>query len=154
VYKRQIYYRISNYHEAEDVTEQVFLKAIQNLKGFQWRGAPFSSWLFRIAVNEVNDYFRSSRYETFDIDDYSEVLTSLQSPEEQALKSIDRDTLIESIKMLTKEQQEVLVLKYIIGMSSDEIAAVVKKRVGAVRALQFRALATLGKIMNGNRHET
>jgi len=148
-----IYYRISNHYEAEDLTEQVFHKAIKNLNRFEWRGAPFSSWLFRIAVNEVNDHFRSSRREMLDIDEYSEVLPGFQNPEEQALLSIDKDMLVESIKKLTRQQQEVLVLKYIVGMSSDEIATVVGKRAGAVRALQHRALAALGKIMNGQSNE-
>jgi RNA polymerase sigma-70 factor (ECF subfamily) len=149
-----VYYRVSNYHEAEDITEQVFFKVMQNLKSFEWRGAPFTSWLFRIATNQVVDHFRSIRYETVDIDNYSEVLPGLQSPEEQVIRAIDRDALLDNIKKLTEQQQEVLILKYIVGMSSDEIAVAVKKRAGTVRALQHRALIALGKIMNGKQNET
>ncbi|MDP2211044.1 MAG: sigma-70 family RNA polymerase sigma factor [Candidatus Aquicultor sp.] len=142
------YYKVGNRHEAEDIAEQVFLKALEKISGFEWRGAPFSSWLFRIASNLVIDFYRAGKYEMVDIacEEHS-LYDGGCGPEESAMREHDRASVASAIKTLTEEQQQVIILRFISGMSNEEVAKAIGKNVGAVKALQHRAISALGKTL-------
>jgi len=143
---RYIFLRIGNQAESEDLTQQVFMNALQSISSFRWRGAPFSSWLFRIARNQIIDHQRKfSRVQTTPLEmplgrediDPAEVVE-----QELAIRKVR-----EAMKGLTQLQQEVLSLRFAGEMSTRETARIMGKREGAVKALQHSALAALRKIL-------
>lgn len=144
------YYKVGNRFEAEDIAEQVFLKALENISAFEWRGVPFSSWLFRIASNLVVDYYRSGKYELVDIDGHADLELDFSfSPEQSAIRELDRQQVVRALKNLTEEQQQVIAMRFIAGMSNEEVASAIDKNIGAVKALQHRALNALNKMLGG-----
>lgn len=145
-----VYYKIGKRFEAEDIAGQVFLKALENISNFEWRGAPFSAWLFRIASNLVTDYYRSGKYETVDIEEHQNIeIEDGLAPEESAIRELDREELMKAIKTLTDEQQQVIAMRFFAGMTNEEVAQAIDKNVGAIKALQHRAIGALGKILGG-----
>jgi RNA polymerase sigma-70 factor (ECF subfamily) len=141
---------VGNRHDAEDLTTQTFLKMLEAIGRFQWRKAPFSAWLFRIAHNLAMDHFRATRRwqpeeEVPEPDGAEE-----SSAEEAALESIGQRSMLELIEGLSPEQQQVLTLKFVFGFSNGEAATILGKTEGAVKSLQHRALASLQKQIPSN----
>lgn len=143
-----VYYKIGNRIEAEDIAGQVFLKALEKISGFEWKGAPFSAWLFRIASNLIIDYYRSNKYELVDITEQMEMLPDDgYGPEQSAIREFNRTEVVKALKALTEDQQQVIIMRFIIGMTNDEVAQAIDKNVGAVKALQHRAIGALGRVL-------
>jgi len=144
--------RISDEMEAEDMAQQVFLQALQNIGSYKWTGAPFSAWLFRIAHNQVVDYHRKhSKQLTSPLDE----LPELREPEDESnprdiyeLK-MDIVELNTALNRLTALQREVIALRFTSEMPIAEVAKVMHKTEGAVKALQHSAIASLRKAMAG-----
>jgi RNA polymerase sigma-70 factor, ECF subfamily len=143
---RYVYFRVADEQTAEDLASQVFLKAWENLSRYKPSGAPFLAWLYTIARNAVIDHYRT-RKETVALDEVIGLASQGSAPDEQAELRFETDSLRVALKTLTEDQQQVLILKFIAGLSTDEIARQLGKRAGAVRALQMRALQALNKIM-------
>ena len=143
---RFVYFRVSDRQTAEDLTSQAFLKAWDHLDQYRAHDAPFGAWLFRIARNSVIDYYRSRRPTTpLEIDPaahnrLSDALDELDQWEEA-------ERVRRALQGLTGEQREVLTLKFVDGLTTDEAAQVMGKRPGAVRALQMRGLQSLAAIL-------
>lgn len=142
---RFVYFRVEDQQTAEDITSQVFLKAWSNLDRFQFSRTPYLAWLYTIAHNAVIDHYRTRKVTTA-LDD---VQLSQPDHSEQVENEIDLTVEMGSVKMalqaLTDDQQKVLTLKFIEGMSNNEIARHLGKREGAIRALQMRGLQALAK---------
>ena len=140
---RYVYYRTGDRHDAEDLTEQVFLQAWAAIERFRWQGKPFVAWLYTVAHNVVIDWRRRAVS--------SESLNDTDNPIEvesisaaQAMSQwIDADLLAKAVKRLTPEQQQVIILKFLDGFDTATIARVMDKREGTIRALQLRALQSL-----------
>ena len=143
---RYIYFRVTDEQTAEDLTGQVFCKAWENLQRYKPTGAPFGAWLYTIARNAVIDYYRT-RKETVSLDEVTSLATDAPDPDEMTEMRFDIQLLGDALHELTDEQQQVLVLKFISGMSTDEVADQLGKRPGAVRALQMRGLQALARIL-------
>ncbi len=143
---RYVYFRVADEQTAEDLTSQVFLKAWENIGRYKPSGAPLLAWLYTIARNAVIDHYRT-RKETVALDEVIGLASQASAPDEQAELHIEADYLREALTTLTEDQQQVLVLKFISGMTTEEIARQLGKRAGAVRALQMRALQALSKTM-------
>ncbi len=144
---RYIYFRVTDEQTAEDLISQVFTKAWENLDRYQPSGRPFIAWLYTIAHNTVIDHYRT-RKDTVAIENTISLASDAPSPSEQVERHFEADHLRAALQMLTPEQQQVVVLKFIAGMSTDEIATQLRKSAGAVRALQMRALQALAKQMH------
>lgn len=146
-----IYYKVGSGSEAEDLTAHVFLRAWEAIGSYEWREHPFSAWLFRIARNLVVDYHRARR-ETVSLegsDGRTEVQPSDEELPDHSLQALfTSEQLRQAVVKLTDEQQEVIVLRFIEGYSTAEIAAIMGKREGAIRGLQFRGLAALRELIN------
>ncbi len=133
-----IYYRVKKKEEAEDLTQTVFLKALEAIKRYESRTVPFSSWLFRIAHNIVVDHYRKSKT----IERVEETLPSAEISQE--VERLDeKESLLKAINNLKDEHREVIILKFIEGFSNKEIAQIIGKTENAVKLLQFRALKKL-----------
>ncbi|MBI4759111.1 MAG: sigma-70 family RNA polymerase sigma factor [Chloroflexi bacterium] len=144
---RYVYYKIGDTAEAEDLTEQVFLKAWESIDRFQWRGTPFRAWLLRLAHNLVVDRWRGRR-ETQSLNDVQSAPGP--GPEGQAYKTLEVQELRQALRSLSAEQQQVIILRFVEDLSYQEIASIMGKSEGALRVIQHRALANLRKAMAGS----
>jgi RNA polymerase sigma-70 factor (ECF subfamily) len=143
------YLKIGDPTEAEDITEQVFLKMIEAVSGFQWQGTSFSSWLYRIAHNQVVDILRrQSRRPQISLEPVADTLSSEgDDPYRLAERNDFRDHLQEAMSHLTDLQAQVIALKFGGEMSNAEVADLLDRSEGAVKALQYSALQNLQKLM-------
>lgn len=142
---RYIYFRVTDDHAAEDLTSQVFLKAWESLDRYQMSSSPFVAWLYTIAKNLVIDYYRTKK-ESVPLEDVHTV-TSHETPVDEVESRFDLQAMRDALQFLTDDQQQVLILKFIAGLPNENIAKIMNKREGAVRALQMRALQTMAKFM-------
>jgi RNA polymerase sigma-70 factor (ECF subfamily) len=150
VVHRYIAYRVTNHALAEDLTSETFLRALRRISSYTWQGRDFGAWLVTIARNLIADHFKSSRYKM-------ELATSdlveagadrgTEGPENEVLTGITNTTLLEAVKQLGSEQQECIVLRFLQGMSVAETAAILGKNENAVKALQYRAVKALGRLL-------
>ena len=140
---RYVFYRVRTRQDAEDITSEVFVRVVRSLS--KQRGS-FQAWIFRIASNLVIDYYRRTAREKKALLRQGEKV-SLEDPERDAQETLTRENLMRALGELTEEQQEVVSLKFLEGYDNTEIAEMMGKTVGAVKALQFRALAALRKII-------
>lgn len=134
--------RVQRREVAEDLTADVFHKALANLRNFDWRGIPFAAWLFRIAANVMADQWKRSAKEV--VEDPPEVGA------EMPLEEIDqRARLFRMVEELPSDQRRVVQARFTEGKSIREIAQELKRTEGAVKQLQFRALEKLRAGMEG-----
>ena len=137
--------RVGNRTETEDLTSEVFHQALANLKRFEWRGIPFSAWLFRIAANLISDRWQRSGREQI-ADDPRQIESAQASPAE--IEEVERKaTLFRLVESLPAEQRRVVVLRFVEQKSIKEVARETRKSEGAVKQLQFRALSSLRERM-------
>ena len=131
---------------AEDLASEVMLKLLESINKYQFRGMPFSAWVFRIARNKLIDLHRR-RKRRGEVD-LTEPLAAMQiSPQALAERALDRGQLQLALKYLTEEQRQVIVLKFIEGFDNGSIARILGRSEGAVKSLQHRALHALRRIM-------
>lgn len=145
-----IYRRTGDESLAEDLTSQVFLKMLESIRDQKaWRSS-FSGWLYRIAHNLVIDHYRrKGRQSAVELDDTTPLAAERQSLESQVEQSLDAERLRAAIRRLTEEQAEVVSLRFLEGYSINEVAAMMNRSEGAIKALQYRAVATLRTLMYG-----
>jgi RNA polymerase sigma-70 factor (ECF subfamily) len=143
---RYLVLRIGNEMEAEDMTQQVFLNALQSLSSFRWKGVPFSAWLYRIAHNQAVDHLRRTKKHTSVPLDES-LATSGDSPHSAAERKMDIEQLLAATKRLTEAQREVISLRFSSELSIAQVAKVMGKSQGAVKALQHSAIVALRRTM-------
>jgi RNA polymerase sigma-70 factor (ECF subfamily) len=144
---RYAYFRVPDDQTAEDITAQVFLKTWENLERYKAGKTPFLGWLYTIARNTVIDYYRT-RKETVPLE-YTNIFQ--EDPTEAIIEQIDLASEVRFLRMalqsLTEDQQQVLTLKFITGLNTAQVAQQMGKRLGAIRALQMRALQALAKYL-------
>jgi RNA polymerase sigma-70 factor, ECF subfamily len=141
---RYIYYKVGDREEAEDLTEQVFLKAWESIQGFRGEPAAFPVWIFRLAHNLVIDYHRTHR-QTTELHEFIE--DSRPQPEDEVGVRLDNQMLQAAITRLTPEQQQVVILRFIQGMPHAQVAEILGKNEVAVRGIQYRAVVALQRIL-------
>jgi RNA polymerase sigma-70 factor (ECF subfamily) len=142
---RYVLYQVRDKMMAEDLTEEVFYKAWKAIKSCKGREQTFSAWLNRIAHNHVIDGFRSGRNR---LSIEMVTLAEVKDPSLEVEGKLGREELLKIITWLPKNQQQVIILKFLEGLDNQEIGQVMGKSQGAVRVLQMRALATLRQTMS------
>jgi len=148
---RFVYYRVGRVAEAEDLTEQAFLKAWQAIGRYEDRGSSFPAWLYRIARNAIIDSHRT-RKDAIPLEDLPPLAADEDlAPEEVLAKQEEVKRLQTAIAQLSEEQQQVIILRFIEGVSHAEVAAIIGKSEGASRVVQHRALAALHDILSEER---
>lgn len=146
---RYLFLRLSDTSLAEDLTAEVFLRAVDGLPRYIQRGLPFGAWLFRIARDRLVDYYRqSARRPTAELDD--NLPSDLPEPSDSVVDSETAETLREALAKLTDEQRDVIQFRFMEEWSLEETARVMNKSVNAVKALQHRALNALNRFMKGS----
>ena len=143
---RYLLYRVREPSDAEDLCSEVFTRAFANIHRYRWQGKSFLAWLYTIARNAVTDRRRRER-PTVEIDNAYGLAEDGPTAHDRAVHGEAVDALRGAVRHLTSEQQEVLVLRFVENRSSREVAKMLGKNEGAIRALQFRALGRLRKLM-------
>lgn len=139
-----VYYRVGQKAEAEDLTERVFMQALESLPRYQFRGAPFSAWLFRIAHNLVANWHRDSgRHPRAPLEEAGARADERADPFGDALSAEERGELRTAVGRLSSERQMLLHMKFVEERSNLEIAGQLGKTEGAVKALLHRTLVAL-----------
>jgi RNA polymerase sigma-70 factor (ECF subfamily) len=145
---RYLYYRVGNRSLAEDLTSETFLRALRRIGTVTWQGRDLGAWLVTIARNLTADHFKSSRFRlevsTADMRDADRLE---DGPEREVLDALNNATLLEAVKRLNPEQQECILLRFIQGLSVSETAEAMGKNDGAIKALQYRAVRSLGRLL-------
>ncbi|MFC1859992.1 sigma-70 family RNA polymerase sigma factor [Chloroflexota bacterium] len=143
---RYVTLKTGNETEAEDMTQQVFLNALKSISSFKWKGIPFSAWLFRIAHNQVVDYFRKKKRTDVPLDE-SLVSSDNDNPQVITEQKVDIEQLLQATNQLTEAQREVISLRFAGALSIAEAAKAMGKSQGAVKALQHSAIVALRKTL-------
>lgn len=144
-----VYYRMGNVHDAEDLTAKVFFRALAHIGNYVEQGVPFQAWLYRIAHNLVANWHRDqSRRKIIALDDY--VVHSLQTeaPDRLAEELEERNQLLEAVRRLPEDRQQLLLLKFVEQMSNADIGLIMGRTEGAVKSLYHRTLLALREEMN------
>lgn len=140
---RYIYHRVNDVHLAEDLTGDVFTRALKSMATYRDQGKPFVAWLYRIAHARVVDYYRMSNRRPQESDVEAEPIPVHTNLDEGIIRRQAAKSLREAITSLTDEQQQVVILRFIEGQSIESVAEMMGKNANAIKALQHRALRTL-----------
>ncbi len=144
---RYCYQRLDNEDVAKDITSSVFYKAITNLKKYKYKGVPFGSWLFRIAMSEVYQALKDKSNErTLNIStiDFKEILD--QNGNNEALDEAEKLKLKRALKTLKKEEVELIQLRFFENRSFKEIAEILDLKENNAKVKAHRILGKLKKI--------
>lgn len=149
---RFIYFRIGNRQLAEDLTADTFVRALRRIDSFTWQGRDLRAWLVTIARNLVADYYKSARYRlevmAGDLLNAERVEHSVQGgPEDSVVNRITNIALLAAVKRLSPDQQECIILRFLNDFSVPETAAAMGKSPGAIKALQYRAVRALARLL-------
>jgi RNA polymerase sigma-70 factor (ECF subfamily) len=145
---RYVYYRVGGKALAEDLVSETFLRALRRIGTFEWQGRDFAAWLVTIARNIIADHYKSGRFRLeVSTADMLDADRATDGPEASVLDGITNASILEAVKKLNSEQQECVVLRFLQGMSVIETAQAMGKSEGAIKALQYRAVRTLGRML-------
>ncbi len=146
-----VYYRTGNQHDAEDLTARVFFRAMRHITNYEDKGVPFSAWLYRIAHNLVANWHRdNSRRQEIPLNDGYTQNVEKEHPEAALLHSEEHDTLLNMIRKLPIDRQQLLILKYVDRLSNAEIGQIMGRTEGAIKSLYHRTLLSLRDDMDPN----
>lgn len=142
--------RLGDRQAAEDLTGELFTRMVKNLNSYRLRDVPFRAWLYRIARNLVVDYHRKhGRYRQVSLEQAENAAQSLGEdghspyPESAVENQLTLDQVREALESIDESQREVVVLRFLAGLSLKETADTLQKSVPAVKSLQYRGLAAL-----------
>ena len=145
-----IYHRTSDPLVTEDLTGQVFLRMLEAMRGGKsWRTS-FSGWIYRIAHNLVVDYYRKrgqAKYTNIDTAPYIPANAHASDPYQATAAKLENAALLRAINQLTDDQAQVITLRFFEGYTISEVAEIMNKTEGAIKALQFRGMAALRRIL-------
>lgn len=149
VYKH-VFYRVYSQVEAEDITQETFVKAWKAIDKYKITGAPFVAWLYTIAHNLIMDHYKAKK-KAVSIQQAAQEEFGTRtgpSPEDIITEEFDKNRIKEAIQTLKGDKQKVILMRFIDGCSYKEIADALHKTEGAIRVIQFRALSDLKQIMS------
>ncbi|MBP8857757.1 MAG: sigma-70 family RNA polymerase sigma factor [Anaerolineaceae bacterium] len=143
---RFLYYRTGSKLFAEDLTSEVFLRMVRSMSGFQPGRGTFAAWLYQIARRVLYDWYRSNA--AHPLVELAETHPDpAPQPEEAASKNLDHAVLAEAIQSLSAEQQDVVILRFINGLSLEMTAEAIHRSIDAVKGLQSRGLQKLREVL-------
>jgi RNA polymerase sigma-70 factor, ECF subfamily len=148
-----IYRRVNNPTVAEDLTSEVFVRALRKISGFTWQGRDPVAWLVTIAANLVRDHFRSARQRLEVVSDdavagqHRRAQSTEGQPELAAIAAMTNEALREAIAKLTPAQQQCIALRFFAGLNTRETAERMGTTARAVVSMQYRAVQALADTM-------
>ena len=149
---RYVFYRVGSAQVAEDLTSEAFLRALRRITSFTWQGKDVGAWFVTIARNLIADHYKSSRQRlettTEDVSTMAGAPRLVEDgPERAVLDAMQNEVLLQAVRQLGAEQQECVVLRFLQGLSVAETAQAMGKNDGAIKALQYRAIRSLGRLL-------
>ncbi len=145
---RFIYANLNNRLDAEDLTEEVFLRAWRSLSKYRQKGVPFLAYLFKIARNVLIDFYRRAGRSGGHMSIEEKQLTDFKpDPGETAILNIEHQEVRQTLTQLREDYRTVLMLRFLSGLSPAETGQVMGRTPGAVRILQHRALSALRSLL-------
>lgn len=142
---RYIFFRVNqNTFIAEDLTEMVFVKALEHIKTFSIKRGTVQAWLYRIAHNTVLDHYKTYKV-TAKVQEATIAVDEIDALEEELDTKQQIERVLAAMKKLTEEQREIITLRFVEGLSHKQISFIVNKQEDAIRAIQYRGLQTLKK---------
>ncbi len=139
-----IYYRTGNPHDAEDLTARLFFRAFSHIGNYEDRGVPFQAWLYRIAHNLVANWHRDQgRRKIIALDDYVAHSLISEAPDRLTEDLEERQQMIQAVRRLPEDRQQLLLLKFIEQLSNAEIGQIMGRTEGAIKSLYHRTLLSL-----------
>ena len=150
---RYVVRRVNDSMIAEDITADVFVRALEALPQYQQRGLPFLGWLYHIASGKVIDYYRWMDRRKHHTGLNESLPSNAEAPESAAAHQLGIEQALKAMQILTEEQQRVLTLRFLEGRSIRETAHLMNKNENTVKALQFRALKTLSERLGRGVHD-
>lgn len=147
-----LHHRLEDTNTTEDIAADVFLRACEKIGSYKYRGTPLLAWLYRIAHNQMVDYIRrEAKMNTKPLTE--ETLAQSSTKQDTTEGTLIREELKTVLRNLTEDQRQVILLKFFGDLSNAEVAGIIRKSEGAVKALQHRALASLKRILEAeDRH--
>jgi RNA polymerase sigma-70 factor (ECF subfamily) len=144
-----VLHRVADRDECADITSQVFLKAMQSIESYQFRGLPFSSWLFRIAVNECNNYFRKNKRERSVVieDEHAELLYD-EMFGDSAREELQRK-LPSVLERLERDELQIIELRFLEGRPFKEVADILSISETYAKVRTYRILDKMKKLFVG-----
>jgi RNA polymerase sigma-70 factor (ECF subfamily) len=144
-----VYHRVGNHHDAEDLTARTFHRALDHIDHYVQRGAPFSAWLYRIAHNLVANWHRDhSRRKIIPLEDVKLSPQPHEGLHQMAERKEEEDELLAAIRRLPADRQQLLILKFVEGLSNTEIGEVMGRSEGAIKSLYHRTLLALREMLD------
>jgi RNA polymerase sigma-70 factor (ECF subfamily) len=146
---RYVLARLGNVQDAEDVAEEIFIKMLNGLPGYQWRKVPFAAWLMRIAHNEVISFTRRNGRRANDTELPEEMLDrgGSNDPAENAERQLALEDLRRAVGLLPEAQREVIILRFASGLSVADTARALGKQENNVKVLQHKGMQRLQVLM-------
>jgi RNA polymerase sigma-70 factor (ECF subfamily) len=145
-----VFYRTGNHHDAEDLTARVFFRAMGHVETYTERGVPFQAWLYRIAHNLVANWHRDTgRRKIIPLDEFVASSLRAEAPDRYTEDKQEREALMAAVRRLPEERQQLLLLKFIDGLSNAEIGAIMDRTEGAIKSLYHRTLLALRDELQG-----
>lgn len=145
---RYLYGRCGDAALAEDLAQDAYVRAMRAIKSsFKGGSSDFLAWMIRIARNRFLDHVKSGRVRWEVVVDELPVTVATGNPESEALASVEGADLRKALSRLTDEQQEIVLMRFFQGLQIAEVAGATGRTEGAVKALQFRALRALARIL-------
>lgn len=157
-YKRvynYIFYRVNSHHEAEDLTSQVFEKIMTKIGTYCEEKSIFEVWVFSIARNVINDYFREiKKHKVFSIDSFKNLISNKKNPEEIVEISETNDELLRALKILDARERNIIALKFGASLKNTEIAEILEISESNVGVILYRTMKKLRRELGeGNKYE-
>jgi RNA polymerase sigma-70 factor (ECF subfamily) len=145
---RHVYYKVSSHADAEDITQEAFVKAWKSIDKYKRTGAPFVTWVITIAGNLVIDHYRKEKKvvitdEVYEVDPNNQIPDPAQEAEINYSKAIIKEAVLK----LKGDKQKVIMMHFIDGLTYEEIAGALNKNEGAIRVIQYRALNELKRFL-------
>ena len=141
------YRRLGNRTLAEDLAASVFPKGLEGIGKYKYRGTPLVAWLITMTRNLVADHFRrTGRTPQQPLD--LEIVSKGPSPDQLAQEALQRERLYKALESLTNEQRQVVTLRLIDGLGTQEVGHLLNKSEGSIKALQHRAMVSLRQLLS------
>ena len=139
-----VFHRTGNTHDAEDLTAKVFQRALGHISNYVDKGVPFQAWLYRIAHNLVANWHRDQgRRKIIALDDYVAHSLRSEAPDRVTEENQEQEQLMQAVRRLPEDRQQLLLLKFIEQMSNAEIGTIMGRTEGAIKSLYHRTLLAL-----------
>jgi len=149
--------RIGDVHVSQDIVSSTFFKALDRLWQFRWKGISISSWLYKIATNEINQYFRNNKHSAYSLETLIEergfelpadidLLEEVIEQERELSRAWEWKKMRAYIERLPEKYQEVLALRYFEDKKISEISEILNKKEGTVKSLLSRAVEKLRRV--------